>query len=457
VERTADAGVLIADSTPPSTRVQGAPFGVVLALIVVLGVLVRVVYIMRVAPHSGFFNDSIWYHLQATNIRTGAGYIDIAREFGAFNGHPEFAGHRATAYWPPLFPGFLAVVQTGFGSGIRTSQYAGVATGAATVALTGLLGRSIAGRAVGLLAALLAALSPFLIAVDGSLMSETLYLPLVLLALLLAQRARMRPTAPAWCALGAVIGLAALARGDALFLIVVVMIPTAILARDPIRHLLWRFALGLGTVALVLAPWVIRNAIEVHDATVSTVSANGVVAAANCPATYSGPGLGSWSYPCMKPGLGFHMSEATYSAKMRRKGTRYALDHVDRWPVVAAARVGRVWGIWNPTDLVPREAQESRNKSWQYVAWPISLGTLVLGLIGFRVLAVQHRPIAMLVAPVAMATAIALLTYGNSRFRTAAEPVLLIGTAATLIAMVRRLTGSPRSGGVPLPADGRGP
>ena len=132
-----------------------------------------------------------------------------------FNGHPDIAGERATAYWPPLFPIALAGWQSIFGESIRTSQLMGVATGAATIVLAGLLGRAVVNRAVGLVAAALVAVSPFIIAVDGSLMSETLYLPLVLLTLLFAQRARNHPQWWSWALLGGSIGLASLARGDA--------------------------------------------------------------------------------------------------------------------------------------------------------------------------------------------------------------------------------------------------
>jgi 4-amino-4-deoxy-L-arabinose transferase-like glycosyltransferase len=348
---------------------------------------------------------------------------------------------RDTAYWPPVYPGFLAAVQALFGEGVRTSQLAGCASGGATIALTGLLGRCIGGRAVGLLAALLVALSPFLIAVDGSLMAETLYLPLVLLALLLAQHARTRPSFGVWCALGAVIGLAALTRGDALFLIAVAAIPAAFLTQAPARQLVPRLLLGLGAMAIVLAPWIVRNAIEVDDPTISTISANGVLAGSNCDRTYDGPAIGYWRYDCMRTALGYTMTEAEYSAWLRRRGINYALDHADRWPAVAAARVGRVWGVWDPRDQTRREAMETRNLTWQRIAWPISLATLAVGLLGFRVLAKQHRPIAMLVAPAVMATLVALATYGNPRFRTAAEPALLIGVAAAIRAGIHRLRG----------------
>jgi hypothetical protein len=101
--------------------------------------------------------------------------------------------------------------------------------------------------------------------------------------------------------------------------------------------------------------------------------------------------------------------------------------------------VGRVWGVWNPADLTRREAVESRNRHWQWLAWVASLGTLVVGAIGFAVLARQRRRIAVLVGPVAMATFLALATYGNTRFRTLAEPALLIGVAAALLELYRVL------------------
>ncbi len=416
----------------------GMHFGLMLGVIALAGVVIRAVYIEQFAPSQHIFPDSFWYYAQARNLRLGHGYIDIARQLGAFNGHPDIAGERATAYWPPLFPIALAGWQWIFGESIRTSQLMGVATGAATIVLTGLLGRAVVSRAVGLVAAALAAVCPFIIAVDGSLMSETLYLPLVLLALLLAQRARTRPRWWSWALLGGAIGLASLARGDALFLVVVVMIPVALLTRPSWQQFVVRVGVGVIAIGVVVSPWVIRNAVEVGEPTLSTVSASAVIAVANCDATYSGRLLGSWSYPCMQPKLGFRMSEAKYAAHVRTKGIDYALGHVSRWPIVGVARLGRVWGIWNPGELTSAEAHETRNLTWQRIAWPISLATLAVGLTGFWMLRRDRVRIAVLVAPVVMTTVIALATYGNSRFRTASEPALLIGVAVVAVRLWTR-------------------
>jgi 4-amino-4-deoxy-L-arabinose transferase-like glycosyltransferase len=430
---------VIAEHHPADRRgpaIRRRPFALPLAMTVVLGLIVRVVYIQFVAPHSVLMPDSGWYFWQAENLRHGLGYayippprfgVNIDRDFRAVNGHP-------TAFWPPGYPAFLVVVQIIFGSALRTSQLAGAATGGATIALTGLLGRAIAGRRVGLVAALLVALSPLVIATDGSLLADTLYLPLVLLALLLAHRARTRPTAQSWCALGAAIGVATLVRQDALLLIVFAAVPAAVLSRRPVRRLVPQLALGLGTLSLVLAPWVLRNAIVMHAATISTHSASTAIAGTNCALTYSGPELGWWDHRCTYPELESRMSEARYSSKITHLGVSYALAHSSRLPVVLSARFGRVWGLWNPVDTASRERIESRNFRWQMFAWAVSLCTLVLGLAGWRIMSMRGRPIALLVGQFAMTSVIAVGSYGNTRFRGPAECALAIGAAAAIVA-----------------------
>ena len=430
----------------PTTRRR--PFAKPLALAVACGVAVRVIYIQFVAPHDVLFPDSGWYFWQAQNLRHGLGYVYSAKLGGDTSRKWFAAPSRATAYWPPGYPIFLAVVQNLFGAAHRTSQLAGAATGAATIMLTGLLGRAIAGRSVGILAAFLVALNPLVIAADGSLMSETLYLPLVLLALLLAHRARMRSTIPAWCALGATIGVATLVRQDALLLVVFAAVPAAVLSRQPARDLVPKVALGLSALALVVGPWVVRNAIEVDAPTISTISST-APGGANCKVTYSGREIGWWDYTCTHGKLLTEMSEAQYAKRLTRFGISYAVGHMNRLPVVLAARFGRTWGFWNPVNEARLEGVESRNFGWQLFVWPISLCTLVLGLAGWRRLVAQGRQIAVLVAPAAMTTTVTLVGYGNTRFRGPAECTLAIGAAAVIAGWIRRGYDGQRSSRAP--------
>jgi hypothetical protein len=110
-----------------------------LAVAIVLGVVLRIVYVLVVVRHVPLGTDSVWYILQAGTLRAGEFYIDPAEYFRE--------GHRiATAAWPPGFPAYLAAFQSIAGEGVRSGQLAGVIPGAATIALTGSWGaRSRAG------------------------------------------------------------------------------------------------------------------------------------------------------------------------------------------------------------------------------------------------------------------------------------------------------------------------
>ena len=77
----------------------------------------------------------------------------------------------ATAGFPPLWPALLAVVDKLGADGDRAFELTGAVLGAGTIALTGLVGRRVAGPRIGLVAAALVAVCPALIAADGSLMS----------------------------------------------------------------------------------------------------------------------------------------------------------------------------------------------------------------------------------------------------------------------------------------------
>ena len=113
--------------------------------------------------------DAIWYELQSQTLSHGDGYIDPDAFFRL--------GERVpTANFPPLWPLLLAGAnQVGLDTE-RAHQMVGCVLGSITVALTGVIGRRVAGRRVGIVAAAIVAVSPMLIAADGSLMAESLYI-----------------------------------------------------------------------------------------------------------------------------------------------------------------------------------------------------------------------------------------------------------------------------------------
>ena len=95
---------------------------------------------------------------------------------------------------------------------------------------------------------------------------------------------------------------------------------------------------------------------------------------------------------------------------------------------------------------------ETRHEGFQWLAWVIGLLTLAGGLAGLARLSIaRRRPAVVLWAPVAMVSLTALVTHGNPRFATAAEPVLAIGLAVALAGL---LGGRGRGSQTPGPAAG---
>jgi 4-amino-4-deoxy-L-arabinose transferase-like glycosyltransferase len=408
-----------------------------IALVGGFAVAVRTAFVLVVTRNVGLGIDSVWYMLVGGQIANGDGYISP----GAFLAE----GVRVpTAGWPPGYPALLAAVTWVAQSTPTTFRVAGALAGAGCAVLIGLVARRIAGDRAALLAVALATVHPLLMAVDGAVMSETLYMPLTVVALLLAFRALSTPTPLRWAALGAVLGMAVLTRVDALVLTPVLVAATA-LATDAC----WRRRAGLSLVALaavaaVTLPWVVRNDRAIGQPVLSSNSGP-TWAGANCTATYFTRRIGHWVDSCIAPQG--RLTEAEWSRRNQEQGVEFARHHRKRVPKVVGVRVLRVWGLWDPIEQARYEAIESRQFGWQVAGWAYYLVLAVVAVPSAVALVRRRARIAAPLAAVLLAvTLTAVVSHGNQRFRLGAEPVLVALAAATLTGLPRRLR---RGGTVP--------
>lgn len=192
----------------------------------------------------------------AASIAQGHGYPPSNRAPG---GGP-------TAFRPPAYPAFLAGVYALAGrEAPPIGRLAGALLGTLTVILIGLIARRLWGRRVGVLALGIAAVAPPLVIMSTALVSEALFVPLELAAVLAALEARRSERRLRWALLtGVLVGIAALTRTNGLLL----LLPFA-LALAPVRGWArprrWAAAAAMVLAALAtLAPWTIRNWSEFH-------------------------------------------------------------------------------------------------------------------------------------------------------------------------------------------------
>ncbi|ASS67218.1 MULTISPECIES: glycosyltransferase family 39 protein [unclassified Paenibacillus] len=143
----------------------------------------------------------------------------------------------------------------------------------ATLVLMYRLGAMLAGRWAGLLAAFMGAVYPSFIWTTGGILTETLAAFLLVLYVyvqLLAYRSRRK--LPQLLA-GAALGLAVLTRPEFLPLFVLVHLLFLWWSRKWKQTLLQFVLCGAG-LALVLAPWVIRNAVTLHELVIASTQVN---------------------------------------------------------------------------------------------------------------------------------------------------------------------------------------
>lgn len=414
-----------------STPVPGATradrrWALALAALVALGVALRVAYVLVVLHPVLPGLDATWYQLQGGSIRHGTGYVHPPTLF-----LPE---QVATAAFPPAYPTYQALWQWLFGGTLTSVRLAGIVPGAIGVALTGLLGRRVLGARAGLVAAGLVALDPTLLAVDGSVMSESLGVVLVLAVVLLAHQALEAPTLVRLLGLGALCGVAVLNRPDLLLLAGAV----AVLLLRQGRRLAGPVVV-LAVAAAVVLPWMVRNQGAVGELTIATLSPSSALAGSYCDDTFGGADLGSWSYPCVVAATPTGSPTEVEVARAQRSAAFDHLgDHLARVPLVVAAREARVWSLWDPRDLARRDNDESRRYGWQLVSRPLDAAYALVGTAGLVGLARRLRDDLLLLVPAVVVCLGAAAVHGNPRFAAIAQRMLAIGAAALAARLSRR-------------------
>lgn len=401
--------------------------------IAALGTIARAMYVLVVLRDVPPGFDATWYTLQGGAIRSGTGFVVPTT---LFSGELE-----PTAAFPPAYPAYQAVWQALFGDGPDSVRIAGIVPALVTIVAAALVARRLVGPRAGLIAALVVAADPMLIAVDGSSMSENLSVPLVALAVLLALWMLDRPLSPVTLVpLGVVGGIGVLTRQDFALVIVLLFGGLLVLHRD--RGATRRLAAGgagLAVLAAVVVPWAVRNERALDTFTISTLSQATALAGANCDPTYSGASIGQWEFACVEAARNPGLTEPQQASHMQQEALDYVRDHPERLVLVVPARVLRVWGFWDPRDQIPREVVESRSERWQQLSWVTSLAIVLGGSWGLARL-VRTNPNAVIVlAPVASVVVIAALSHGNTRFSAIAHPALAVGIGAAVVSWSRRL------------------
>jgi 4-amino-4-deoxy-L-arabinose transferase-like glycosyltransferase len=426
-----------------------------LAAIVVLGAVVRIVFVLSQQQHVPLMGDAYVYTAGAKALASGRGWID---PYGGVLSIP-------TASHPPLYMVWLWIPAF-FANAHEVSQLANMLwsciPGTATVLLCGLAGREIAGRRTGLIAAGLAAVYPGVWVYDGLLLSETTAIFTAAGVLLFAYRYKNRPTLARAVWLGVWCGLATLARSELALTFLLVLLPLVVLTkgRDWKQRIGWLAVAGI-VGWLVVSPWLAFNVGRFHQTVFLSTSAGRTMAAANCPATYKGPLLGFKSYPCLndatKPYAGKRYDDSDRDKLLRGDSYQFMKDHWGQLPWVVAARWGRILEVYQPR-------QEIRLNGYYHVQgrvgtelqfwsfYPVAL----LAIAGAFVLRRRRILLFPLLAFPVMTLISVATTFAQWRYRAATEPALVLLAAVAIAAGYEHFSNRRRAEVEPAPATAGG-
>lgn len=413
-----------------------------------MALAVRVAEVQRTAYRP--INDAGSYLLRASEIaHTGDYSTSRAPRSGA-------GGTRGpSAYFPPGYPYFLAAVdlidghRTPLGGAIHPARLSQAMLGTVTVGVVGLLALEAFGETLALIALALAAVYPALIELSGTLVAENLMTPLVLGATWAALRATRSVRPYRWiAAAGALVGLGTLSHVNA----IVLLLPLAAAAWSA-RRAARAPVLLLATALIVITPWIVRNAIELHrfvpvtdETGITLVGTYNRASAANRQVPYK------WRLYYSIPGerslirQSRHLTEPELSASLQTQAFAYIGDH----PFAPLAVT-----YHNTLRLLELEG----SFAWRASAAAIGLPrqTAEIGVISFWLLCAlalagaltrtaRAAPRWLWVVPLLLWLSVAVINAETPRFREPVDPFLILLAACALgtaVAAARRRLALP--------------
>ena len=383
-----------------------------------------------------------------------------------------------TAYFPPAFPYYLAVVdlldghQAGGKRAVPPERIAMAVTGTISVALVGLVALEAFGEGAALAALVLAAFYPVMIELSGALVAENLVVMLELAAawaMLRARRARPGARPYIWiAAAGALTGLAALTHENAVLYLIPLAFaawgvakahmgrsPTGGRGRTGLRALTAPAILVL-MACVVIAPWTIRNAVELHhfvpiaDETGITLAGTYNPVSANDRVPYK------WH-------LFSHVSTLHYLAHESNRDTEVelsdrletqALDYIKAHPLSPLEAA-----FDNTRRMFELEGTYAWHASAAAVSIPISVAKVgvdafyilcLLALAGAFTRQARRAPRWLWAMPLLWWISIAPVNVETPRFREPIDPFFVMLAACAVSAALARLGGRLGLGGAPI-------
>lgn len=243
----------------------------------------------------GLDPDSMSYMHAATTLAQGRGLRDVNR------GWRDADSTMPLAHWPPGYPMAIAGAQrAGFGA-VEGARYLGALAALATIAMVVWLVASAGGIGAGIVAGLIVMVTPAVVQVHESVLSEPLFIALLVLTFATMVRAPARP----WLS-GTIAGVASIVRYAGVSLVGGVVLWQLLRAGTARQRITRAVIAGLPAV-VIQGAWVLRT---VHSAGHSAIRKISVYGALASTLREGWRTTSAWLVPGMGEGLGIFVAAA---------------------------------------------------------------------------------------------------------------------------------------------------
>jgi len=398
--------------------------------------------------------DALYLFLQGRMLSEGKGYSSPV--FFIITGQ-ESPGAGKPPIWPTVIAGLNLV-------GLETPtdvRLLAALLGAAAVVLIGHTAGKLAGRRAAIVAAALAAFYPMLWINDWKMLNDG---PMILASAFVfycAYTFWAKPRPKTAALLGMSVLVATFTRNEAITLLAFLILPLVwSLRRFPPSVRMRLAAVAWITFAALYMPWLTYNLARFHEPGLLGGSSGSTAINSSCDSAWYGTNTGYLDFQCIdllsqlraaqlldpnKP----PSDESDLDKAFRDQSSEYIMANKNRAPIVLAARVGRMWDIYKPTQNLDYNINLEGRGRLDSTLGLISYFALLPWAIGG--LAVLYRRRVTIMPMLAFALAITLtaaITFGITRFRVPVEVGICLAAAVAIDAFLSRYVDPRRANAV---------
>jgi 4-amino-4-deoxy-L-arabinose transferase-like glycosyltransferase len=405
-------------------KVERLAYKHLLAFVLFVAVLVRIPMAFYMGDQVTVLpgiHDQISYDALARSLLAGQGYRFTE------NWYPFTPANTPTAHWSFLYPLYLAGIYRLIGYhplGARLFQ--GIVGGALMCLFIYLIGRRIVSERVALLGAGLAAVYGYFIYYSVALMTETFFIVMVLLCLLVSLQLKDEPSLARWILLGLSLGVATLIRQTILLFAPVLFVWLFWELKGRIR--LWHFVVSLGMIVLLITPWTMRNYHVYRQFLPLNSNAGYALYASNHP--HLGTDWRNENIVVPVPEELAGQNEAAINHALLRKGIGFVLEDPGRYLWLILDKALEYFQFW------PSSQSSSISNLARVLSFGLYMPFMLLGLL----LSLSHwRNYIPLYLFATVHTGIHLISWPSIRYRLPVDAVLMLFAGLAVLTPVRRL------------------